>query len=122
VEAPAAPPETRSPDLGVRIARVGATGVFTLDRPKARNAVNAAMIAAMAAEIPALAKDPNVYGLVMRSSIDGMFSAGGDLREIAGRLRPGSPISYQKLMHLTRFDAARFSSLLRKSINRTVTK
>ena len=45
-----------------------------------------------------------------------------DLREIAGRLRPGSPISYQKLMHLTRFDAARFSGLLRKSINRTITK
>lgn len=71
-------------DVGVTIARTGATGVFTLDRPKARNAVNAAMIAAMAAEIPRLARDPNVYGLLLRSSSDGMFSAGGDLREIAG--------------------------------------
>lgn len=69
---------------GVHVGRTGATGVFTLDRPRARNAVSQAMIAAMQAEIPKLARDPNIYGLVIRSAVDGIFSAGGDLREMAG--------------------------------------
>lgn len=44
-----------------------------------------------------------------------------DLREIAGRLRPGSPISFEKLMRLTRFDAARFSNRLRRAMSRAAT-
>jgi enoyl-CoA hydratase len=69
---------------GVRVERRGATGVFTLDRGRARNAVTAAMIADMSVAIPKFARDPDVYGVVIRSAVDGMFSAGGDLRELAG--------------------------------------
>ena len=65
----------------------GALALFTLDRPSARNALTRAMRGKIAAALPVLARDPQIYALVIRSAVAGAFSAGGDVREIAALVK-----------------------------------
>lgn len=67
---------------GLAVTRRGAAAVVTLDRPLRRNAMTIAMRARLAAEYPAVARDPLAYCVVQRSSVPGTFSVGGDVREI----------------------------------------
>lgn len=68
--------------VGVRIEQSGASVVVTLDRPDKLNALNSGMKAAIANEIPIIARDPQVYAVIFRAAASRMFSAGGDIREI----------------------------------------
>lgn len=72
------------------ITREGAAGRIVLGRPRALNAINGAMRAEIAAAIPRFARDPNVYAMTIKSDVPGVFSVGGDLRELslAARERP----------------------------------
>jgi enoyl-CoA hydratase len=92
---PTLPEQSNSPDgslvpapvtartTNIAIVRRGAAQVITLDRPRQRNALDIAMKLAMAAAIPKIARDANVYAIVLRASEAGAFCAGGDVREIA---------------------------------------
>ncbi|MDX2258902.1 MAG: enoyl-CoA hydratase/isomerase family protein [Hyphomicrobiaceae bacterium] len=71
----------------VRIAVDGAAAKFTLDRPRALNALDVAMRTAMSAALPAFTRDPEVYALIITSASDRAFCAGGDVRELVALYR-----------------------------------
>lgn len=66
----------------VKVERRGALVQFTLDRPKALNAFDDDMRQVMAAEIPRVARDPDVYIAVLASGSPRAFCAGGDVRAL----------------------------------------
>jgi enoyl-CoA hydratase/carnithine racemase len=60
--------------------------VVTLNRPEARNAINASMTLALDQIVEQTEKDPDVWVVILTSTGDEAFCAGADLREItAGR-------------------------------------
>ncbi|WP_207478970.1 enoyl-CoA hydratase/isomerase family protein [Arenibaculum pallidiluteum] len=59
--------------------RRGALGLVTLNRPKALNALNLAMIRAFSPRLRAWAEDPAVRAVVVRGAGDRAFCAGGDV-------------------------------------------
>ncbi|MFJ1609000.1 crotonase/enoyl-CoA hydratase family protein [Streptomyces sp. NPDC088253] len=63
----------------VRAERVGSTLLITIDRPKARNAVNAAVAAGLAAALDELESDPALRVGVLTGA-GGTFCAGMDLK------------------------------------------
>jgi enoyl-CoA hydratase len=67
----------------VRTERLGTAGVVTLDRPRARNALDLAMIDALQAALDAFALDPSVVSVVLRSADEKAFCAGGDVRAVS---------------------------------------
>ena len=67
----------------IRLDIEGAGAVVTLNRPQALNALTDAMRAQLAAAIPRWARDPQVYALLIMSSSERAFCAGGDVREMA---------------------------------------
>ena len=68
---------------GLTCVREGAAGLVTLSRPEKRNALTIAARAKLAARLPEFARDPLVYAVVVRSAVDGIFCAGGDVVEMA---------------------------------------
>lgn len=83
--------------VGVEARVVGASGVITLDRPRALNALSIAMKSAMSEAYPRFARDPQVYVAVIRSTSPRAFSAGGDVREIV-RLAAADPAAARQAM------------------------
>lgn len=77
--------DVRSAD--VTVSRHGALARIELNRVKALNALTTAMRADIAAQIPLLARDPNLYVVVLRSASPKAFSAGGDVRELVAWAR-----------------------------------
>ncbi|GAA4554166.1 crotonase/enoyl-CoA hydratase family protein [Amycolatopsis samaneae] len=71
----------------VRSERIGATLLVTIDRPRARNAVDAAVAAGLADALDLLESDPGLRAGVLTGA-DGTFSAGMDLK---AALRGESP-------------------------------
>jgi enoyl-CoA hydratase/carnithine racemase len=73
----------------ILIGAEGATAVVTLNRPQALNALTDAMRLELAAALPRWVRSPEVYALVIASSSERAFCAGGDVREMAelGRTR-----------------------------------
>jgi enoyl-CoA hydratase len=67
----------------------GAAATVTLNRPQALNALTDAMRLQLAACLPRWVRDPQVYAILIASSSDRAFCAGGDVREMAewGRSR-----------------------------------
>jgi enoyl-CoA hydratase len=63
----------------VRTERIGSTLLITLDRPQARNAVNAAVATALTAALDELEADPTLRAGVLTGE-GGTFSAGMDLK------------------------------------------
>ena len=63
----------------VRTERIGGTLLITIDRPQARNAVNAAVAAGLAAALDELEADPTLRAGVLTGA-DNTFSAGMDLK------------------------------------------
>lgn len=61
----------------------GAARILTLDRPRARNALDHNLKATLTAVIPKIARDADTYAMILRSSQPGVFCAGGDVRELA---------------------------------------
>lgn len=76
--APAAP--ASAPDIAIE--RNGAAATVWLGRTRALNALTLAMRDELAAAIPRLARDPNLYVVLLRSRSPKAFSAGGDVREL----------------------------------------
>jgi enoyl-CoA hydratase/carnithine racemase len=62
--------------------RIGHVGVITLNRPKALNAVNAALAVAAGAALERAEQDPDVRAVVITGAGRG-FCAGADLKELA---------------------------------------
>ncbi len=60
----------------------GSLAIITLNRPRALNALNAAMRQKLAETYPRLARDPQTYAVVIQSASEKAFSAGGDVREL----------------------------------------
>lgn len=67
---------------GLTCERQGALGLVTLRRPEKRNALTIAARARVAAQLPKYARDPLIYAVVVRSVVDGVFCAGGDIVEM----------------------------------------
>jgi enoyl-CoA hydratase len=65
------------------VAGERAAGVIALSRPRANNALTAEMRAGIAAALGRWARDPDIYAVLLLSTIDGTFCAGGDKRELA---------------------------------------
>ncbi|OXM68694.1 crotonase/enoyl-CoA hydratase family protein [Amycolatopsis vastitatis] len=63
----------------VRTERIGSTLLITIDRPEARNAVNAAVAAGLAAALDELESDPTLRTGVLTGA-ENTFSAGMDLK------------------------------------------
>ncbi len=76
----------QEPDAGtppLRTERHGSIAVVTLDRPHARNALNAALRRALHDTMSQLDADPDVHVVVLTGA-DPAFCAGLDLKELAG--------------------------------------
>ncbi len=62
----------------------GRVGVIRLNRPQARNALNAALMAELAAAIDAFEADPDI-GCVVITGSDRAFAAGADIKDMADK-------------------------------------
>lgn len=85
-----APDEYRSEDE-ILIEQSGPIVVFTLNRPKALNALSLDMLATLSTELTQCAEDDNVKAVVFQGAGDRAFCAGGDIKHIYQRGR-----SYKK--------------------------
>jgi len=65
-------------------AAAGAIAVLTLNRPEARNSLSEALLAALGAELTAIAADASVRAVVIAAN-GPAFSAGHDLKEFSAR-------------------------------------
>ncbi len=68
---------------GIAIARDGAVLHLTLNRPEVRNAMSLAMVGEMADALRVAERDGKTRVMVLRGA-DGNFSAGADLKDMAG--------------------------------------
>ncbi len=66
----------------IKAGVAGASAVLELNRPAQRNALSQAMLAPLPEHLRRWAKDPQIYALVLKSAMDGVFSVGGDVREL----------------------------------------
>ena len=74
---------TRHPDCDtVQIDVRNHIGHLTLNRPDALNVIDLEMVRQLRAQLQAWASDDTVYAVVLRSSGDRAFCAGGDIRAI----------------------------------------
>jgi enoyl-CoA hydratase len=70
--------------MSVTVRQSGAVTTLTIDRPKAYNALNAAVITALADEVIAAAAAPEVRAVIITGTGAKAFSAGADLNELSG--------------------------------------
>ncbi|MBO1903760.1 enoyl-CoA hydratase/isomerase family protein [Microvirga sp. 3-52] len=73
----------------VLCGRQGEAGLVTLNRPKALNALNLAMVREMRRALDAWAQDPAVTRIVVQGAGEKAFCAGGDIRQLTEDLRAG---------------------------------
>jgi enoyl-CoA hydratase/carnithine racemase len=71
-------------DIPLLRENVGRVAVLTLNRPKIRNTLSEAMLAALAGEFTAIAKDRGVRAVVLTAK-GPAFSGGHDLKELTAR-------------------------------------
>jgi enoyl-CoA hydratase len=71
----------------ILVERRGAVGIVTLNRPRALNALNAALIAELAAALDAFEKDAAIGAIVLTGN-DKAFAAGADVREMQPKSYP----------------------------------
>ena len=67
----------------VLVKKEGHIATVSLNRTKVLNAFNSDMLADLTAAIKEAGKDPEVYVIILNSSIDKAFTAGGDIKEEA---------------------------------------
>lgn len=68
--------------IGIRFEVRGAAGIVTLDRPRALNAIDHAMVRAMRDTLEGWSEDPAVAHVVLRSAHERAFCVGGDVRHM----------------------------------------
>ena len=61
----------------------GQAGIIVLDRPKARNALTLEMVEAMTGALNEFLHDDDVTSVVVKSTVEGTFCAGGDVRAVS---------------------------------------
>src|SRR5215472_646730 len=69
------------------VERRGAVGLITLNRPRALNALNSALIAELGSALDDFEADPAIGAIVLTGS-DKAFAAGADVKEMAGKTYP----------------------------------
>jgi enoyl-CoA hydratase len=69
----------------LQVERDGHVLTLTIDRPAVHNALNAALLAELAAAVSAANNDPGTRAVVLTGSGGRAFSAGADLDELAGQ-------------------------------------
>ncbi len=74
--------QAHEPDAKVLINRQGAAVILTLNRPAALNALDDGMRAAVASEFTRIARNADIYVVVLKASGAKAFCAGGDVRAI----------------------------------------
>ncbi len=72
-------------------------GVITLNRPEALNSLNDSMVQGIRTHLLKWREDPEIHAVILRSSSDKAFCAGGDLKEIYRAQEAGDAA------HLTQF-------------------
>ena len=83
-------------DSSVIASREGRIGRILLNRPKALNALDLPMIAAIAAALAEWRDDPSVHAVVIDSASDRAFCAGGDIRAIRTHAVAGDAAEIEK--------------------------
>jgi len=84
--------DLKAPAPVVRYAVHAGVATITLDRPEARNALNAAMVAQADAALTTAEEDPEVAAIVVTGS-DPAFCAGLDIREFNATGRPPAGVN-----------------------------
>lgn len=75
----------------VIFATKGHLGLITLNRPQALNALNLEMIKAIQQQLLTWQIDPSIHAVVLQSSSDKAFCAGGDVRRLYEEGRANDP-------------------------------
>ena len=88
--------------VGQQSAAGGRVRILRIDRPAARNALNAAILTALAARFRRADADDEVRAIVLTGGEE-VFSAGADIDALSGH----SPSSYLELPNRAAFDAIR---------------
>ncbi len=83
-------------DSSVIASREGRIGRILLNRPKALNALDLPMIAAIAAALAEWRDDPSVHAVVIDSASDRAFCAGGDIRAVRTHAIAGDAAEIEK--------------------------
>ncbi|MFP6626260.1 MAG: enoyl-CoA hydratase-related protein [Deltaproteobacteria bacterium] len=71
------------------------TAIFTINRPEARNAFTAEMLAAMGAGFEEFSADDDLWVAILTASGDKAFSSGMDLKEAIPLLQAGDELGYE---------------------------
>ncbi|MFD4247704.1 3-hydroxyisobutyryl-CoA hydrolase, partial [Streptomyces sp. NPDC058525] len=83
----------KTEDDTVLLAVEGRTGVITLNRPRALNALTHAMVRRMAGALAAWERDPAVHQVLVRGAGERGLCAGGDIRAIHDDAKAGTTAS-----------------------------
>ena len=67
----------------------GSVAVITINRPQARNAIDAEAARALAGLVVEVERDPSVHVAILTGAGEKAFCAGADLKELAGGSAPG---------------------------------
>jgi enoyl-CoA hydratase len=78
------PRETPMKEENILITADGAIATITFNRPKALNALNAALLAELSYAVDAIKNDPKVRVLVLTGAGEKAFVAGADIKELDG--------------------------------------
>jgi enoyl-CoA hydratase len=73
----------------ILVERRGSVGIVTLNRPRALNALNAALMAELAAALDDFEADPAIGAIVLTGN-DKAFAAGADVKEMADKTYPAA--------------------------------
>src|SRR5579871_3740511 len=76
-------------DASVLAARDGRIGAIGLNRPRALNALDLPMIKAIAQALDAWRDDPHIHAVVIESTSERAFCAGGDVRALRENVLTG---------------------------------
>ena len=71
----------------ILVEQRGAVGIVTLNRPAALNALNAALIAELAAALDGFERDESIAAIVLTGN-EKAFAAGADVKEMVGKSYP----------------------------------
>ena len=81
----------------IRDQRVGASAVLTVDRGGALNALTPAMISRLAQIYPQLARDTDLYVVIVKSADSRAFCAGGDVVRLSATARRDHALACRNL-------------------------
>jgi enoyl-CoA hydratase len=67
----------------IECQRDGSVAILRINNPKLRNALSRSVLEELRRALDSLAKDPGVRALIIGSAVEGIFAAGGNIRELA---------------------------------------